>query len=267
MHKIILTLILLFSTLYSEPITEYLNTDIHHKKTKKSQFDAAFLIRLQPHEDLEELKNTFSQYGIPLTEFDKFKKIPDHILTGFCSNTISPHLLTQILSHLSIYKYCIKNKIKTALIVENQAYVTQNPQLLNQIIKTVDKSHKRWDILYTDIDYHHPTNGQLNIPNISHITKNKKLLDKHHSKVYVRYGNVSYVISSSGMKKILKYFEENWPDLPYDQALFTIPKLKQFSTNIDIITNRYVVAPEEKSESPSQALYETGKEFNKMAEA
>ena len=246
-------------------VNDYLKIDCSHIKPKIDYVDAAFLIKLQAYENLDALKDGFNKYDIPLTEYNEFDVLSTNVLRSFCSSLISPYLLTQILSHLSIYQYCLNNNIKTALVVESHAQVVNDPQKIRKIISTLDISGQPWDIIYTDVDFHNPKTGELNVPLVKTIPQNKQTFDLNFSKILCRYGTTSFVISSSGMKKILDYFSSYWPNLPYDQVLFKIPNLNIYGSNIDIITNKYSIKCDDEETSAVSAhvhsFCETDSEF------
>ncbi len=129
-----------------------------------------------------------------------------------------------------------------------------NLNQLQVIVDQLKKMHKTWDIIYTDVDYHNANTGELIVPKLQEIPNNKRIINQNVSRVLIRYGTVSFVISDSGMRKVLDYFRHNWNNLPYDQVLFKIPGLIIYGANSDIITNRYKIKTSQEEEDPLQLV-------------
>jgi GR25 family glycosyltransferase involved in LPS biosynthesis len=245
-------------------INDYLDDPLHYVKPQASYIDAAFVIKLHPNDNIEKLKADFAKHNIPLIEYNQFENLSQDLMDKFCSSVISPYLLTQYLSHLSIYKYCIKNNLNKVLIIENHAEVVGDLKDLEKIVTKVSQIADSWDIIYTDIDWHDSNTGNPIIPVLAHIPQNREKIDNDISKIRIRYGTASFVISKTGMKKILKYFSYKHPKLPYDQILFKIPTLKIYGSNFDIITNRYTTKEAHSDTSVIKdrlPSYETGTDF------
>lgn len=265
MRRLLLFFLASHSLLFSGIINDFLDPSCDHINANVGYIDAAFIIRLREHENIDILKNDLNNCGISFTEYKKFSNIPPQLISYFCSSIISPYLLTQVLSHLSIYKYCLDVGLESALILEDHAQVVQNPEALTKIIAEINQYHLPWDIIYTDVDYHNEETGELIIPCVTSVPDNKKMFDQKFSRVLLRYGTVSYLISSSGMRKILDYFSMHWNDKPYDQVLFNIPGLIIYGSNADLITNRYSLEKKEEfvpsNYLDSRPYYEMGSEF------
>jgi GR25 family glycosyltransferase involved in LPS biosynthesis len=246
-------------------ILDHINSSCTHQFSGIEKIDAAFLIRLQENEGLQKLREELRNNKTYVSEYNIFNRLSNRILTSYCSTIVSPYLLTEILSHLSIYQYCLDHNIQNALILENHAYLVDNPEKLSSIISTLEEIDPAWDILYTDVDYHHATTGEFIVPNLHYLPSNKSKIDSAISKIHCRYGTAAFVISSSGMRKVLDYFLNNWDDLPLDQTLFKIPSLQIYGVTSDIITNRYLSAEERKNATEEDKfkppLLETGREF------
>ena len=250
---------------WSDSIINHLDTATHHEKPTANYLDAAFVIRLYEDKDLSPLIDALKLVGISVVEYNNFNSLSMKTMSQFCSSIISPYLLTQILSHLSIYKYCLDHDLKQVLIMEDQAALKGNMNHIATILTKMDLLKAPWDILYTDIDYHHPRTGEAIVPHVAEFPRNRQRVNPLFSKVFCRYGTVSYIISETGMRKILRYFEHHWNNLPYDQVLFKIPSLRIFGPHQDAITNHYsreklaVKTPEKIQRK--QNTYTIGEEF------
>ncbi|OGN62125.1 MAG: hypothetical protein A3F09_02820 [Chlamydiae bacterium RIFCSPHIGHO2_12_FULL_49_11] len=268
-YKVILTCIwsLLFSTSFcAQNILNHLDFSCYQVASHIPGIDAVFVIQLEENEKLSALHEELQQHDVQVFDYNKFQKIPEIVLTSYCSSIVSPFLLTEILSHLSIYQYCLNQGINRVLILESHASLMKDPRELSQLLTTLnEKTRGYWDVLYTDSDFHHPQTGLPIVPNLHYIPKNKKAFLPGISKVFCRYGAASFVISKSGMKKVLQYFQTRWDNLPFDQILFRIPRLYIYGVDTDIITNRYSTKPSENVHleklKKKEKLYQTGNEF------
>jgi len=259
----LITLLLFHTSVWSKNITHYLDPQISHSTPIFEHIDATFMIQLGYQDNCHILQHDLEGYGIPSFVYKKFEKINPEITEKFCSPNISPYLLTEILSHLSIYRYCLNQGIENALVIESRASLKQDPTLLDSILEGLnqhlDKKSKSWDLFYTDVDYHDQETGEVILPRLEKIPINRRRVTGEASKIYARYGCTAYVISSSGMQKILDYYDQKWNDRPFDQTLFKVPHLRVYGVNQDIITNRYSInRPSYPIHNPFPPHFETG---------
>ncbi|MCI5051987.1 MAG: glycosyltransferase family 25 protein [Simkaniaceae bacterium] len=236
----------------SASILDFTDSEISYLPSKLPGIDAIFVIQLQQSPAKPKIYDALIDNGLKVTLFDRFKNIDEKVLKKYCSNTISPHLLSQTLSHLSIYKYCLQQKIKTALIIEDNQEII-GP--LNHLSKSLRQLGK-WDIFFTDRDYRDPTSGKYIIPNLLEYPIVKRKVNENFSLINIRYGCSSYIISRSGMRKILSTMKIGWIDLPFDQSLLKVPNLKLFGSNRDIISN--AVTQPEKIHENRNPTYKAG---------
>jgi GR25 family glycosyltransferase involved in LPS biosynthesis len=265
--------ILFVSSVCSASIKKHLNTDITHcAASGLKSVDAVFLLSFNQNDDLSDLIEQFKNYGIETNVYQKFttQNISQKLIAHYCTENLSPYLLVETLSHLSIYKYCIENGIKNALIVESKAEIKQSPEVLRYALKDLSHCDHSWDVLYTDVDYHNPKNGEYLTPK-----ENKKINDKplkrqvnsSLSRVFRRYAITSYIISETGMKKVLNAYERTWRDLPYDQAILKVRGIRCYGVHQDIITNSYLDSVKNAVSKVKEEIcfernnYPVGKEF------
>jgi GR25 family glycosyltransferase involved in LPS biosynthesis len=249
----VVSILILQTGLYAKSVNDHLNTAFFHKQPQTQAIDAAFVIRLEDRADIHHLQQEFEKQGIPVVEYNQFNILTMEQMSQFCSSIVSPYLLTQILSHLSIYKYCLDHKLSHALVLEDHAQMVGTSKDLEKLVNTMNDLQVSWDILYTDVDFHDPKTGTWTVPRIAEVPQNKKEINSTVSRVFCRYGTVSYVISKQGMEKILHYFQSHWDNLPFDQVLFKIPGLQIFGANFDVITNKYRTGGKEKEEQVVQS--------------
>lgn len=246
MNKIFIFIFTLIVSVHGESILDFLDISTSHKHSSINGIDAVFLINMQNHIEDENLKRFFQHYEIPFTVFNNFEKLSLSVMKKYCSRTMSPYLLTQILSHLSLYKYCLQCGISKVLIVENQSLGVSDPHKLAYLLSQIPVRH--WDVFYTDVHYHHPNTGEFIEPKLAHFPKNRLILTQDIARVFCRYGMSAYVIHREGMRKILRYYRTHWDDLPFDQSIAKISSLRKFGTNYDIITNPHKTQAPQKVE-------------------
>jgi GR25 family glycosyltransferase involved in LPS biosynthesis len=233
------TLVFISSYIYSNVI-ESLDTRITHQNIPINGIDAAFLIRLFEHKDVTPLIHKCEQKRIFINEYNQFNSISLELMTKFCSPSVSPYILTQVLSHLSIYKYCLMHGLDKVLVLEDQAQEMPDSDRFFQSV--VEKLRMKWDILYLDADYHDKKTGKYLFPVLSGFPVHKRKLSRNFSKVYARYGTVSYLISKSGMIKLLNHYKNIKEILPLDQEILNIKRLNKFAVNSDVFTNEFTVS-------------------------
>ena len=212
---------------YSYSIREEVSAKIeHHEAPTRLEVDAVFALAFNKTTSLEKIIEQFSDYQIIVNPFKSYvsQEIPTPLKSKYCTSNVSPYLLSEILSHLSIYDYCLKLGVERALIVNTSAKIAKDPHELNIPLQKLQKIDPDWDILYTDVDFHDTRNGTIITPQVydkkGYLQSNKRRVNAHLSKVLARWGAISFVISNSGMNKILNNIDNNWKDLPYDQILF-----------------------------------------------
>ncbi len=241
------TLIYFFLLIFTIPcvgslLTDYIiEVDVEQPTLQNGSFKT-FGIEFSTNADFSFIASDLLKYDLEIQIIDQVNhtKLPKNLKIHYSSRNTPPYLIAQILSHLHAYKHCIVNNIPFALMLEKDAFIYSDPSCLYTHMEELEKTDPNWDILFTDVHYHLPKDGSLAAPQLNingRILPTHAKLSENISRVNCRYGTVSFLISLSGMKKILNFYSNYWLDLPYDQALFKIPNLKIFSVNQDIITN------------------------------
>lgn len=243
MKTLILLVVFLSLQFYSVAgsLEKYFKYDTTHQFPSVLDVDAVFAINVHKNE-FKAIRAQFDSYHIDINTYSKFatRELDHHLISKFCSSNVTPELLSEILSHLSLYYYCLQNGMSRVLIVNTKAQIKQSPFILNGLLKELETIDPLWDIFFTDVDYHNLNNGDIIVPTIvidGEVQPNKKRVSANISQVLCRYGTISFIISHSGMMKILNALNHNWIDFPYDQILFRIPDLKCYGPDSDIITN------------------------------
>jgi hypothetical protein len=241
---------------FSHQVLQFLNTDIKSDKSLFPLSDVNFLVKTDHDSDLSSALEQFSHYGINLCVYDKFANVDNHIFDKLCTSELSPYTIANVMSHLSIYQYCIQNKVRNAYIVEENAIIEQNPNILSAVFSNLFRKKGLWELLYTDVDLHDESTGVYLKPSHDFMPLKRscgKLIDK----VRYRYGTTSYFISYSGMKKALKYYQSLNTVIPIDQLLVNIPGFRKFAPNFDVITNAYTTSVSSKIMN-SDFVFSTG---------
>lgn len=259
--------------LFSNTFEGFLDKEIsHHRSASNLNVDAVFAYNVNRVANFETISTQFSHYQIACNTYHKFvmQTLPQPLVSKYCSKELSPELLAIILTHLSVYEYCIRNNIDRVLMVKSNVSIDRSPAKLNQLLASLDKIDRDWDIFFTDVDFH-AKDGHYLTPKIKKrhgkILNNKVPVAGNISRVFHRYGTYSFIISQSGMKKVINYFKKNGITSAYDRCLFQIPHLKAYSPHVDIITNDYksgrknVLANSEEEIFFERKDYRIGEEF------
>jgi GR25 family glycosyltransferase involved in LPS biosynthesis len=192
-------------------------------------------------------------YGITPYRFDAINgwKIDSSILNHeFPTNEsdMNPGRIGCYLSHLSVIQDAYKSGYSRVWILEDDFDIIRSVDLIPQIIHQLEKTDPKWDILFTDIDMKNPSGkitpateipkgkNKLNYAPSSYYYRNKKIHERIQE-VGLRYGMHSYILSKSGMKKILDFVNNFRIELAIDLEMFLIPDLHSYRTTCDIVTN------------------------------
>ncbi len=170
--------------------------------------------------------------------------LPEQALLRYCSKYISPELLAQILNHLSIYQFALEENLSTVAIIESTSTLRGKWEYIKQAAAELKSVDPEWDVLYLNTDYcYEKERGKAKYISPQVIENGRKKPNSAHvspllSRVFCRYGYSSYVISYQGMRKMIDFFKNGWPNLPLDQVIFHVPYPKLYSVNKDIFFDR-----------------------------
>lgn len=225
---------------------EFITGNLSHDPCSLRGVDAAFFFSNSRATSPCFISDQFADVGFAIQPLSLYNinTVPQEAVLKYCSENISPELLAQILNHNSIYAYCMDHNLGTALIAESRSTLKGSPLEIEIAIQELKNVDPLWDVLFLNSDYCSGSKLEEHIaPQIirnGRVVPNKQVLSSLLSKVFCRYGFTCYVISRNGMEKILRFFSKHWPDLPLDQAVFSIHALNMYSVNKDLIANGIV---------------------------
>jgi GR25 family glycosyltransferase involved in LPS biosynthesis len=132
---------------------------------------------------------------------------------------MAPGQIGCILSHLNIYKNALALKMKTIMICEDDCQINENPHSISNYLNELNTlTNNDWDMLYLDkeqiyngeeiiqsgrVVHPHLDNSKYALEHLN-FTINEKI-SENIRRVGARFGTYGYVISESGMKKILEW--------------------------------------------------------------
>jgi len=178
---------------------------------------------------------------------------PEHEIMHVPGKRYFGHCLSRgaigiLLSHLSILKDAYDSGYETIWVLEDDIEVLEDPRILPQLIKDLDKAVKKegWDILFTDIDTkgrngkHVACLGHAWRPNLPSIDlgrfAKRQDVGANFKKIGARYGAYSMIVRRSGMKKILDFFKDRSLFLPFDMEFPFPAQIKLFNLKRDVVS-------------------------------
>lgn len=227
----------------SGAITPFLKTDLHHIPCSLNSIDAVFIVKNVRNDPTYFIQDQFENNHITVSNNDIYTShsLSEQAILKYCSQNVSLEVLAQVMNHASIYKYALNNNLSSILIVEARSTLKGNIKEIEKALKELKNTATKWDVLFLNIDYCSGKNGEMHIaPQVMEngkMKQNKRVISSRLSKVFCRYGFSCYVISDQGMKKMLHFLDQNWPNLPLDQIVFHVPSLECYSVNKDILIN------------------------------
>lgn len=151
-----------------------------------------------------------------------------------------------VLSHLSILQDAYDSGYNTIWIMEDDIQIIQDPHLISDRIDQLNAIDNNWDMLFTDQDTKNqkgeyvPCKGYALKPNFD--PENPKRFAQrtqvgdYFTRIGARYGAYSYVVSRSGMKKILDFIKKNRIFLPYDMEFYLPNDIRAYAVIDDIVS-------------------------------
>jgi hypothetical protein len=186
------------------------------------------------------------------TSYDLEGKKAHHLMEAadhtWYSHCLSKAAISIVLSQLSAIYRAYFAGMKRAWIMEDDILVLQNPHLVADRIDELEElvGADGWDVLYTDADTRSKRNetvtcaGYVNRPDFhchNEVWDRKKISDNLFQ-YGSRYGAYSYVLSRSGMAKILAFYSVLPIFAPYDMDLHIVPGIREFGVFEPIVSHR-----------------------------
>jgi GR25 family glycosyltransferase involved in LPS biosynthesis len=169
----------------------------------------------------------------------------------YLSHCMSKGAIGIVLSHLSIIRDAYESGYNKVWILEDDIEVLEDISIVGELIDNANVIYPyKWDVLYTDTDTINRSGRRIPCAAIADRpdvplteSKIKKLLKKKHvskhlTKLGNRYGAYSYILSRSGMRKILDFYARHRIFLPFDMELIYINNLVQFSARRNIVSHK-----------------------------
>lgn len=153
-----------------------------------------------------------------------------------------------VLSHTSILQDAWEQGYETIWVMEDDIQVLQDPHLITERIKLLDKvvGKQGWDVMFTDQDTKNqegkyvPCQAYAWRPNFNPSDPyrfiERKNLRGVFRKVGARYGAYSMILRRSGVKKILDFIKEHSIFLPYDMDFYLPEGINMYAVLDDIVS-------------------------------
>lgn len=239
----------------SEPQTrKYLREiTLSEENSGMESIDCIYVINLDKRpEKYLKIKAQFDKVGLHLNRVSGVEgylltKKQLHELSGPYRPHTRPGEYGCLLSHVSIYEDAYKRGFSRIWILEDDALIEKDVNEIPQLLSTLSFIDPKWDIFYTDSDwraadqtYHRPKKvhprPHQHKKHFSYYQKRKKVAP-NIQKIRSRWGMHSYILSKSGIKKMRDYFVHQYIWTAIDWDLILIPKIRQYSSLQDIVTN------------------------------
>lgn len=154
------------------------------------------------------------------------------------------------LSHLSVLKDALDSGYPAAWVLEDDLIVDQDPRKMSVYVQELSSlvGEEGWDLLYTDPPYLQGIDLDGDIlkqlpwmwrPDMPFFNL-RQIAASFDFGSFVKIGSRirahSLIVSRSGMKKILSFYETHGLFIPYDHELFFIPDIQAYSIKESVIT-------------------------------
>jgi GR25 family glycosyltransferase involved in LPS biosynthesis len=234
-----------------------IKTEITEPNSGLPAVDAVYVINLERRkEKWVQAKQMCEEHGIHPNRLNAVdgRLIPPEAfkaLFGYYKQNISAAQVGCMLSHLSTIKDAYDRGFETIWILEDDAEIQGNLQLLFEDLSALKKMVPNWDVFYTNPGlnnikptfYGHFLQDRIDPRPDQRMNKLSTYLDrsplnKHMFKTGLRWGAYSMFISRHGMELILNYFSHVYFWSPYDLDIHYIPTIQEFSSTESIVSTR-----------------------------
>ncbi len=261
----------LFSLAEAQNVYDFIpESSFYLKKSNVIGVDSVVCINLDTRpEKWNNMINRFKPYNIQLQRFsaidgwklDKNKSFHNKYCFHPLKYKLTNGEIGVYLSHLTLWKQALKQKLNTIWILEDDASIKRNPREVSNLIEHLNRLVPDWDILYTDshfwnnLAFDPPSKRKKRIPEVAFQVKGFEVIDRAYPKIssdfsrfskvtsispFVkkiggRWGLHSVIYSKKGIKKLVDHFSKLKIILPVDAEIFLTPNLKMYSTKTDIV--------------------------------
>jgi hypothetical protein len=241
------------------PIVKFLKpTEIAETSSGLRGIDCIYVINLDERpEKWAKCKNLLEQYNLKVNRFSgvngwNLTNEEKEELFGPYPVRMSSGQIGCLLSHISVIKDGYERGFKTIWILEDDIEILGDVDKIPLLLDELTLIDPNWDVFYTDLNSRNAQGYNLALaldprPDLPLMPLGyllyRNVVSEDIMSVRLRYGTYSYLVSRNGMKKILDFFTHVFFWRPIDIDLHSIPRILQYSSTKDLITNL--------SESPS----------------
>jgi GR25 family glycosyltransferase involved in LPS biosynthesis len=179
-------------------------------------------------------------------EFVSYEIMKEVGVTYYC-HSLSRGAIGCLLSHLSVLQDAYDSGYNTIWVMEDDVKIVSNPLEVSSMVAILDDAAPDWDVFFTDNEIKGGNNEPVPCmvirprPNV-HLQPLEYYLQRTAihldiTKIGMRFGSASMVVSRRGMKKLLDYFKTYKVYFPYDIDYFFVPGINLYACNRDIVTN------------------------------
>lgn len=167
---------------------------------------------------------------------------------AYFNEAIKIEEISRNIDFLSVIYDAYKSKYKTVWIMEDDAEILMDPNIITGYLVQMKMKHPNWDILYTDVDsrntedpyytdYFYPLRPDVRFEHVE-VYEDRATASYPISKVGLRHGSCSFILNRKAMKKILDYYHKNRFFIPFSVEVQMIPNLKLYCLKDEVVTNR-----------------------------
>lgn len=153
-----------------------------------------------------------------------------------------------LLSHLSIMQHAYDQDLQRIWIMEDDVQILRDPHEIALRINELNVRFGKtgWDILYTDKDMLNNDTGEYSLyrgfevrPDLCFYNDPliRKPINEHLLQCGARFGTHSFVITRSGLHKVLWFYKMFGAYCPIDHDLHYVPGIREFCVSNDLVTN------------------------------
>ena len=242
---------------YETPIAKFLKpTELTENESGLDLVDCIYVInldeRIEKWERIKALLDERELRGNRFSAINGWRLPPETMdeLHGNYSRRCTKGEVGCLLSHISVLKDACERGFDYIWVLEDDVEFLEDIRQIPLLMKSLSEYDPEWDILYTDVDYRAEKKGY--IPSVSSDFRPDRdhLPLKYYTRkipisndlmmIGQRFGMRSYLLSRSGIKKVLEYFTHVYLWSAVDIDIHYIPDIREYVTRRDIVTNRRV---------------------------